>query len=79
LKDDMTPPMVIGMSTATKPLSSVDGSNDVVGDDASPHVAIAPGVLEHEHIVIRAEDDTDLDYEARVRLVAAALGFAHTG
>jgi hypothetical protein len=36
-------------------------------------------VLDKEHVVIRADDDTDEDYEARSRLFAAALAFARKG
>lgn len=42
----------------------------------SPHVAVAPGVLAQEHVVIRSEDDSDEDYELRSRVFAAALAFA---
>jgi hypothetical protein len=38
-----------------------------------PHVAVAVGLQEQAHDIIRAEDDTDEDYEARRRLLAAAL------
>jgi hypothetical protein len=44
-----------------------------------PHVAVAPGVLDHEHVVIRAADDTDEDYATRTRVFAAALTFARKG
>jgi hypothetical protein len=39
------------------------------------HVAIAPGLRDQAHVIIRAEDDTDEDYEARSRLLAAILAF----
>jgi len=44
-----------------------------------PHVAVAPGVLDQEHVVIRSADDTDEDYEARRKVFAAALAFARKG
>jgi len=44
-----------------------------------PHVAVAPGVLDQEHVVIRSADDTDEDYEARCKVFAAALAFARKG
>jgi hypothetical protein len=44
-----------------------------------PHVAVAPGVLDQEHVVIRSADDTDEDYEARRKVFAAALVFARKG
>jgi len=42
----------------------------------APHVAVAPGLRDQTHVVVRAEDDTDEGYEARSRLLAAALAFA---
>jgi len=44
-----------------------------------PHVAVAPGLLDGDHIVTREADDTDADYEARRRLLAAALRVARQG
>jgi hypothetical protein len=41
-----------------------------------PHVAVAPGLLHHEHVVIRADDDTDEDYSEKQRLLHAVLAFA---
>ncbi len=40
-----------------------------------PHVAVAAGLRDQAHVVIRADDDTDEDYETRSRLLAAALAF----
>lgn len=40
------------------------------------HVAVAPGLLEGQHVVIRAEDDTDEDYAAKQRLLDAMLAYA---
>ena len=40
-----------------------------------PHVAVALGLRNQPRVVIRAEEDTDEDYEARSRLLAAALAF----
>lgn len=42
---------------------------------SAPHIAVAPGVLDREHVVIRADDDTDEDFERRSQLLAAALAF----
>jgi len=44
-----------------------------------PHVAVAPGLLEHEHVVVREDDDTDADYRAGKALLTAALDFARKG
>jgi hypothetical protein len=37
-----------------------------------PHVAVAPSLLGQDPVVVRADDDTDADYTARVRLLAEA-------
>lgn len=47
--------------------------------DTRIHVAAAPGLLDGDHAVIREADETDADYEHRVRLLAAALDFARKG
>jgi hypothetical protein len=41
-----------------------------------PHVAVAPGLLDKEHVVIRSDDDTDEDYQARCDMLVAVLAFA---
>jgi len=41
-----------------------------------PHIAVAPGLLDVDHTAIREADDTDADYNRRVRLLTAALAFA---
>ncbi len=52
---------------------------DLAPPGTPPHVAVAPGLLDHEHVVIRADDDTDEDYEANQLLLDAALAFARRG
>jgi hypothetical protein len=47
--------------------------------ESPPHVAVAPGLLELDHAPLREADDTDIDFEARKRLVEAAMRFARTG
>jgi hypothetical protein len=49
---------------------------DLAPAGTPPHVAVAPGVLDQQHVVIRAADDTGEDYGARRRVFAAALAFA---
>ncbi len=56
-----------------------DAEPELAPPGTPPHVAVAPGVLDKEHVVIRADDDTDEDYVARSRLFAAALAFARKG
>ena len=40
------------------------------------HIAVAPGLLGHEHVVIRDADDTDESYQSRCELVALMLDYA---
>jgi len=40
------------------------------------HVAVAPGLLGRKHTVVRADDDTDEDYERKQRLLDALLAYA---
>lgn len=40
------------------------------------HVAVAPGLLDKEHVVIRTDDDTDEDYAAKQHLLDALLAHA---
>jgi hypothetical protein len=56
-----------------------DAEAEFAPTGAPPHVAVAPGVLDQTHIVVRADDDTDEDYAARCRVFAAALAFARNG
>lgn len=52
---------------------------DLAPPGTPPHVAVAPGLLDQPHVVAREDDDTDADYEARCRLLAAALRVARQG
>ena len=53
--------------------------SDIAPAGTPPHVAVAPGLLDQEHVVLRSDEDTDEDYEARCRLLAAALRVARLG
>ena len=44
-----------------------------------PLIVVPPSLLDQKHAVIRAENDSDEDYEARSRLLAAALAIASNG
>jgi hypothetical protein len=69
-----------GMKTAAKHRRpAAPPSPELAPPGAPPHVAVAPGVLDQAHVVIRADDDSDEDYAARCRVFAAALDFARKG
>ena len=67
------------MKTAIKPDLPVRPQSELAPPGTPPHVAVAPGLLDQQHVVIRADDDTDKDYEAKQRLLDAALAFARKG
>jgi hypothetical protein len=67
------------LSPMVSPKRSDDVSSELTPSGTPPHVAVAPGVLDQNHVVIHADDDTDEDYEARSRVFAAALKFARDG
>ena len=50
--------------------------SDIAPAGTPPHVAVAPGLLDQKHVVLREDDDTDEDYQARCDLLAAVLAFA---
>jgi hypothetical protein len=52
---------------------------DLAPPGTPPHVAVAPGLLDQQHVVVRADDDTDEDYEAKQQLLDAVLAFARRG
>ena len=56
-----------------------DAEPDLAPPGTPPHVAVAPGLLDHQHVVIRADDDTDEDYEAKQLLLDAVLALARQG
>ena len=64
------------MRTTTKPRRSAAPQPDLAPAGTPLHVAVAPGLLDSEHTVIRAEDDTDEDYEGKQRLLDAILAYA---
>ena len=67
------------MNIVTKPVRPAHQQPELAPTGSPRHVSVAPGLLDHDHSVIRSDDDTDEDYEARRRIFAAALSFARKG
>jgi hypothetical protein len=44
--------------------------------DAPLHVAVAPGLLDQKHTVVREPGESDERYRSRCELFAALLGYA---
>jgi hypothetical protein len=44
--------------------------------DSPPHVAVAPGLLDQEHVVTREPGESDERYQSRCELLAAVLKYA---
>jgi hypothetical protein len=62
-----------------RPILPHDDEPELAPSGTPPHVAVAPGLLDQQHIVIRDEEDTDEDYAAKQRRFDAALAFARRG
>jgi hypothetical protein len=43
------------------------------------HIAVAPGLLDQEHTVIREPGESDENYRSRCELLAALLDYAKQG
>ena len=55
-------------------------SYSVLAPEGTPlHIAVAPGILDHEQVAIRDADDTDDDYASKQQLIDAVLAFARKG
>jgi hypothetical protein len=67
------------MKTKIRPRPPAHKHPEVAPPGSAPSVAVAPGLLDQDHVVIRSDDDTDEDYEARCRVFAAALAYARNG
>jgi hypothetical protein len=44
-----------------------------------PHIAVAPGLLDHQHTVIREPGENDESYQSRCELLAVLLDFVQPG
>jgi hypothetical protein len=64
------------MNEIRSPSRSAAPQPDLAPAGTPLHVAVAPGLLDMEHTVIRADDDTDEDYERKQRLLDAMLAYA---
>ena len=67
------------MITITRPKHESRRQPELAPPETPPHIAVAPGLLDQECMVVREDDETDEDYEARCRLSAAVLRFARQG
>jgi hypothetical protein len=72
-------PNLDSMKTATKPHRPADKRPELAPPGTPPSLAVAPGLLDHKHVAIREDDDTDEDFEASKRLLAAVLDYARKG
>lgn len=52
---------------------------ELAAPGAPSHIAVAPGLLDHEHTVIREPGESDERYQSRCDLLAALLDYAKRG
>jgi hypothetical protein len=64
------------MDEIRSPRPRADTLPDLAPAGTPLHVAVAPGLLDQKHTVIRADEDTDEDYERKQRLLDALLAYA---
>jgi hypothetical protein len=67
------------MDTTTRPAPADDDQSGLAPFGTPLHIAVAPGVLGQEHVVIRGDDDTDESYQSRCDLLAALVDYARQG
>ncbi len=59
--------------TPPQPLAS---EPELAPPGTPPHIAVAPGLLDQQHTVIREPGETDERYQSRCELLAALRDFA---
>jgi hypothetical protein len=64
------------MKTATRSKRPVDQPPELAPQGSPPHLAVAPGLLDQQHIVVREPGETDERYQSRCDLLASLLDFA---
>jgi hypothetical protein len=64
---------------ATKPNRRVDTPSELAPPSTPPHIAVAPGLLDRDHTVVREPGETDESYQSRCELLAILLDHAKHG
>jgi hypothetical protein len=64
---------------ATRPKQPAKRQPELAQAGAPPHVAVAPGLLDQAHTVVREPGESDERYRSRCELLAAVLDFAKKG
>jgi hypothetical protein len=67
------------MKTKTRPARATPQHPELAPYGAPPHIAVAPGLLDHEHKVVREPGESDERYQSRCELVTILLDFAKKG
>jgi hypothetical protein len=74
------PKLIFGdMDTVTRPDAPADSQPELAAYGAALHIAVALGLLGHEHTVERKSGESDKRYQSRCDLLAALLGYAKRG
>ena len=67
------------MDTVTRPDAPADSQPELAPFGTPLHIAVAPGLLDHEHTVDREPGESDERYQSRCDLLAVLLGYAKQG
>ena len=57
-------------------VSSVPGAATSAPSATSPHIAVAPGLLDQTHVLVREAGESDERYQSRAELLGVLLDFA---
>jgi hypothetical protein len=64
---------------AIKPVLPTNKQPECAPGGAAVALTVASGLIDHEHVGIREDDETDEDFEASKRKLTAVLDFARKG
>jgi hypothetical protein len=64
---------------ATKPGHRAGPRSELAPPSTPPHIAVAPGLLDHDHTVVREPGESDESYQSRCELLAILLDYAKQG
>ena len=64
------------MDTKAVPKPDLPAERKLAPPGTPPHISVAPGLLDHEHTVIREPGESDESYQSRCELLRALIDHA---
>ncbi len=72
-------PILPVMNTKIRSRRSTQPHRELAPAGTPPHIAVAPGLLDQEHTVVREPGESDERYQSRCELLTVLLDFAKKG